>query len=317
MSTLDPQAQALIDKAIASGLPPVHSLPVAQARQRMRGAFIWGDPEPIEHSKDLTVPGPAGDLPVRLYHPSPGRRLPLIMFFHGGGWIVNDLDTHGRLCVQLAVQSSCAVLSVDFRRAPEHPYPAPVEDGYAAVVWAASHGDVLGADTTRIAVVGDSSGGTVAAAVSIAARDRGGPAIAQQTLIYPVTDHLDPPTASYRERGTGYSLDRDFMKWAWQAYLPAEWSATDPCLFPLRATDLRGLPNALVLTAEFDPLRDEGIAYADRLSDAGVPTEHWHFDDQMHGFVMQTRAIDRARLAVADTARHIAAVLRETPEGVL
>lgn len=317
MSTLDPQAQALIDAAIASGLPPVYSLPVAQARRRMRDAFIWGDPEPIEQRKDLIVPGPAGDLTVRLYHPSPGRRLPLIVFFHGGGWIVNDLDTHDRLCVQFAVESSCAVLSVDFRCAPEHPYPAPLEDGYAAVAWAASHGDVLGADTSRIAVVGDSSGGTVAAAVSMAARDRGGPAIRQQTLIYPVTDHLDPPTASYRERGTGYSLNRDFMEWAWQAYLPSEWSATDPYLFPLRATDLTGLPNALVLTAEFDPLRDEGTAYAGRLGEAGVPTEHWHFDDQMHGFVMQTRAIDRARLAVADTARHIAAVLRETPEEAL
>ncbi|WP_158575837.1 alpha/beta hydrolase [Streptomyces corynorhini] len=317
MSTLDPQAQALIDAAIASGLPPVHSLPAAQARRRMRSAFIWGDPEPIEHRKDLIAPGPAGDLPVRLYHPAPGRRLPLIVFFHGGGWIVNDLDTHDRLCARLAVESSCAVLSVDFRCAPEHPYPAPVEDGYAALVWAASHGDVLGVDTSRVAVAGDSSGGTVATAVCMTARDRGGPVIGQQTLIYPVTDHLDPPTASYRERGTGYSLNRGFMEWAWQAYLPAEWSATDPRLFPLRAADLRGLPRTLMLTAEFDPLRDEGIAYADRLSEAGVPTEHWHFDDQMHGFALQTHAIDRARRAVADTARHIAAVLRESPEETL
>jgi len=306
MSTLDPQAQALLDAAAAGGRPPVYNLPHQESRTAMRAAFIQGDPEPIDHVEDILVPADHGDIPARVYHPAPDETLPLVLFFHGGGWTVNDLDTHDRLCTLLAKGSRSIVVAVDFRRAPEHKYPAALDDAWTALAWVAD-GHVPGADTSRIAVAGDSSGGAIAAALALLARDRGGPALTQQILIYPVTDYLDPPTASYRARATGYSLNLPFMEWSWRNYLPATWSRDDGYLFPLRAPTLQGLPPALVLTAEFDPLRDEGAAYAERLQESGVPTEHWHFEDQMHGFVMQTRAITRAGEAVRRVGAHIAA----------
>jgi acetyl esterase len=309
MSILDPQAQALVEAAVASGLPPVYTLPNDQARARMRAAFIQGEPEPIAVLSDLLIPGPDGGMPVRLYHPAPGTRRPLVLFFHGGGWTVNDLDTHDRLAILLAKGSGCAVVSVDYRRAPEAKYPAQVDDAYTALTWAVSNGDLLDVDPARLCIAGDSSGGTLAAATALLARDRRGPSILQQVLLYPVTDYLDPPTQSYIERATGYSLNFDFMAWSWRNYLPEQWSRDDPYLFPLRAKDLTGLPAAVILTAEFDPLRDEGDAYADRLREAGVSVDHWHLEDQMHGFAMQTRVIDRAQEAVQAVASKIAAVL--------
>ncbi|MFE5400942.1 alpha/beta hydrolase [Streptomyces sp. NPDC056580] len=310
MSTLDPEAQALLDAAAASGLPPVYTLPHQEARERMRAAFIKGDPEPIDKIEDLRIPAEHGGIPARLYHPAPAETLPLVLFFHGGGWTVNDLDTHDRLCTLLANGSHSVVLAVDYRRAPEHKYPAAADDAWTALLWAAGDQHGLAVNRSRIAVVGDSSGGTLAAALALKARDHGGPAITQQVLFYPVTDYLDPRTASYVTRATGYSLNLPFMQWSWDNYLPATWSRDDAHLFPLRALSLAGLPPALVLTAEFDPLRDEGIAYAQRLKEAGVRTEHWHFADQMHGFAMQTRAIARARKAVEDVAAHLAAGFR-------
>ncbi|MGW5335241.1 alpha/beta hydrolase [Streptomyces bauhiniae] len=310
MTTLDPQAQALVDAAAASGLPPVHTLPPHEARQRMRSAFLQGAPEQIEHVQDFGIPAEHGDIPVRLYHPDPTQTLPLVLFFHGGGWTVNDLDTHDRLCILLAKGSGSAVVSVDYRRAPEHKYPAAFEDAWAALQWVSEGRPELKADLERIAVAGDSSGGTLAAALTLKARDQGGPSIAQQLLFYPVADYLDPPTDSYVARASGYSLNLPFMEWSWDNYLPEDWSRDDGHLFPLRARSLRDLPPALVLTAEFDPLRDEGIAYAERLRTEGVPTEHWHYDDQMHGFAMQTRTITRARKAVEDVAAHLASNFR-------
>ncbi|MFF2101726.1 alpha/beta hydrolase [Streptomyces sp. NPDC058202] len=272
----------------------------------MRAAFIQGEPEPIQTIHDVSIPSDYGTLPGRLYHPSTTERLPLILFFHGGGWTVNDLDTHDRLCTLLAKKSHSTLLAVDYRRAPEHKYPAALEDAWTSLQWAAKNQESLYADTSKIAVAGDSSGGTLAAALALMARDRGGPSLTQQILICPVTDYLEPATGSYRDRATGYSLNLPFMQWSWRNYLPADWSRDDGYLFPLRAEDLHGLPTALVITAEFDPLRDEGAAYAQRLKEEGVPTDHWHYDDQMHGFAMQTRTIDRAQQAVHDVATHIA-----------
>lgn len=307
--TLNPQAQALIDAAVASGLPPVYTLPADEARKRMRAAFIQGEPEPITLMRDSLIPGPAGGIPVRLYHPAPGSRRPLVLFFHGGGWTVNDIDTHDRLATLLAKQSACAVLSVDFRRAPEAKYPAAVDDAYTAFIWAVGNADTLDADPARVCVAGDSSGGTLAAVTALLARDRHGPSIRQQVLLYPVTDYLDPLTKSYIERGTGYSLNHDFMAWSWSNFLPSQWSRDDPYLFPLRAKDLSGLPAAVILTAEYDPLRDEGAAYAERLKDAGVPVDYWNLEDQMHGFAMQTLTIDRAREVVEIVASKISSAL--------
>jgi acetyl esterase len=279
----------------------------------MRTAFIQGEPEPIALMRDLLIPGPAGGIPVRLYHPSPDMRAPLVVFFHGGGWTVNDLDTHDRLATLLAKDSGCAIVSVDYRRAPEAKYPAAVDDAYTALIWAVGNADVLNADPARLGVAGDSSGGTLATVTALLARDRHGPSIRQQVLLYPVTDYLDPPTTSYVERASGYSLNYDFMAWSWRNFLPAQWSRDDPYLFPLRAKDLSGLPATVILTAEYDPLRDEGKAYAERLRDAGVPVDYWNLEDQMHGFAMQTRVIDRAREAVKIVASKMASTLHDGP----
>lgn len=298
MPTLDPQAQALLDAAAASGAPPVYRLPISAARARMRALYVQGDSEPIAGIRDMAIPGPDGGIPIRIYHPAPDRRLPLILYFHGGGWTVHDLDTYDRPCRLLADRAGCVLVSVDYRRAPEAKYPAAVDDAYTALTWAGSNSDALGADPSRLCVAGDSAGATLATTIAQLSRDRRGPRIELQALFYPVTDYLDPLTTSYVERGAGYSLDYEFMAWAWKNYLPQRWSRHDPYLFPLTAEDLSGLPATVLLTAEFDPLRDEGIRYAERLDEAGVTVDHRHIENQMHGFALQTRTIDRARATV-------------------
>ncbi|HVQ95813.1 MAG TPA: alpha/beta hydrolase [Mycobacteriales bacterium] len=309
MSTLDPQAQAVLDAAAASGLPPLYRLPIPQARARMRAAYVPDDSEPIASVRDMAIPGPHGGIPVRIYHPAPGRRLPLILFFHGGGWTVHDLDTYDRLSRLLARRAGCALVSVDYRRAPEARYPAAVDDAYTALTWAGANSDVIAADPSRLCLAGDSAGATLATTAALLARDRRGPRVDLQVLFYPVTDYLDPPTTSYVERAAGYSLDYEFMAWAWQNYLPDRWSRHDPYLFPLAAEDLSGMPTTVLLTAEFDPLRDEGIRYAERLARAGVKVDHRHLENQMHGFALQTRTIDRARAAVESAGLAIHDVL--------
>jgi acetyl esterase len=309
MNGLNAQAQAILDSAAASGLPPVYTVPIDEARSRMRAGFISGEPETITETRDVRIPGPQGGVSARLYHPMPQEELPLVVFFHGGGWTVNDLDTHDRLCALLAKSSSCAVLSVDYRRSPEVKYPGPVEDAYTAFLWAVNNARSLGASGVAVAVAGDSSGGTLAAAVSLLARDRKGPRITFQLLLYPAMDYLEPLTESYVQRGKSYSLNKEFMEWSWQNYLPETWDRNDPYLFPLRADDFRGLPRTLILTAEFDPLRDEGVAYAERLRAAGARVEHIHMEDQMHGFAMQTHVIDEAREAVLEAGEKTRAAL--------
>jgi acetyl esterase len=308
VTKLNPQAQALLDAGAASGLPPVYTIPIDEARTRMRASFIKGD-VPAIAIQDLTIAGPGGGIPIRLYHPAPGTKVPVLLFFHGGGWTVNDLDTHDRLCSLLANTSQVAIVAVDYRRGPEHKYPAPVEDGYTALIWLTENATRLGVDPLTIAVGGDSSGATIATALCLLATHRRGPRIALQLLFYPVTDYLEPVTNSYVERGTGYSLNKAFMEWSWANYLPDEWDRDDPYLFPLRAPNLSQLPRTLILTAEFDPLRDEGIAYAERLQAAHIPTTHWHLDDQMHGFAMQTASIGRAAEVVAEVSEALSGAL--------
>lgn len=310
--TLDPESQVLLNAAAASGLPPVYQVEIEEARRRMHAGFTSGEPEPIASVRDLRVAGPGGGLGLRLYTPvAEAVVLPCLLFFHGGGWTVNDLDTHDRLCSLIAKGAGIAVLSVDTRRAPEHKYPAAVEDAFTALLYLTSHGAELGVDTNKLAVGGDSSGGTVATALCLLNRDREtGIGLRGQVLLYPVTDYPEPESSSYAERGTGYSLDRGFMEWSWRNYLPEKgWSRDDPYLFPLQAQDLHNLPPALIMTAEFDPLRDEGVAYVRRLTEAGVPVRHEHLDNQMHGFAMQTRVIDNARAAVEDVGIYLRGVL--------
>jgi acetyl esterase len=249
-------------------------------------------PLPLHDVSDVSLPVPSGSLRLRLYRPAEGR-LPLALFLHGGGWTLNDIDTHDELCRRLAKRSGWLLGSLDYRKAPEHKHPAPLEDAYLAYRWLLDNGESIGADPARRALIGESSGGMTVACLSVLLRDLGAPMPAQQVLAYPSTDVIDR-WPSYSERGTGYILDRELMKWYFGHYLPRGVSAETPYLYPLATKDLSGLPPTLILTAEFDPLRDEGIAYAKRLEDAGVAVEHVHASDQMHGFLLLGRVVPGA-----------------------
>jgi acetyl esterase len=292
-SRLDPQAQDLLDVIGAAGLAPVHTLSVADARARMRAALISATaPLALEEVEDIPVATPGGELRLRLYRPREGI-LPAALFLHGGGWTLNDIDTHDDLCRRLAKRSGWLLASLDYRRAPEHKHPVALEDAYHAYRWLLDNAGRVGCDPARRAVVGESSGGTIAASLTLLLRDSGAPMPTYQVIAYPLMDALDG-RPSRREHGSGYILDDDQVRWFLDNYLPADCDPADPYLFPLASRDLSGLPATLVMTAEFDPLRDEGIAYAEKLARAGVTVEHLHADDQMHGFLLLSRAVARA-----------------------
>jgi len=305
MAELHPQARALL--ADAATLPPLHTLTIDQARARKRAPLGTGS-GPIADVRDFAIGDGEGALPVRSYHPRPGIVLPILVFFHGGGWILNDLDTHDVLCRELALAAHCVVLSVDYRRSPEYKYPAAIEDARSALAWASANAGVIGGDAARLAVGGDSAGGAIAAGMAKLVRDEGGPRILAQLLLYPVADYPDPARKSYVERGSGYSIDHDFMRWIWAAYLPEDWRRDDPYLFPLQG-DLRGSPTSIICTAEYDVLRDEGMDYADNLRAAGVSVQYMNANDQMHGFASHTEANDSAADLVRDAGRRLRQVL--------
>lgn len=308
---LDPDAQVLLDVMRAVGAPALHTLSVEQARAQARAALrTRGQPLALHHVEDVSLPSPHGGLALRLYRPRPGV-LPFALFLHGGGWVLNDLDTHDRLCRRIALRSGWMIAALDYRRAPEHRYPAALEDARFAYGWLLEHADQLQGDATLTAAVGESAGGAIVAGLTMQLRDAGAPQPAFQALAYPSVD-LPGRWPSHVERGTGYSLDSALVQWSLEQYLPPDFDPADPYrdpyLFPIAAPDLSGLAPALVMTAEFDPMRDEGIAYAEGLAAAGVEVEHLHADDQMHGFLMVDRAIPRAgelidRLADALAAR--------------
>jgi acetyl esterase len=241
---------------------------------------------------------------VRAYSPGGPGPHPALVYYHGGGWVIGDLHTHDGLCRSLTNAARCAVLSVDYRLAPESKYPVAVEDSYAALLWIAANADRLGIDRRRIAVGGDSAGGNLATVVALAARDRKGPRLALQVLIYPVTDH-DLDTRSYVENATGYVLTREGMRWFWNHYLARDAQGREPYASPLRASSLAGLPPALVITAEYDPLCDEGEAYAARLRDSGVPVTLTRYPGMFHGFVRMTNILDKARTALDEIASSV------------
>ena len=258
--------------------------------------------------RDLTADGPLGTIPLRVYRPGgvpDSRPLPVLVFFHGGGWVIGDIETHDVVCRQVTAEAGISVISVDYRLAPENKFPAAVDDAWAATRWIAAHGAELGIDPARLAVGGDSAGGNLAAVVALLARDAGWPKISLQVLTYPVTD-LGAETKSYADLAEGYMLTRDSMRWFRAHYLSKEEDALDWRVSPIRATSLAGLPPALVITAGFDPLRDEGQAYALRLSEAGVSVDAVCFGGMIHGFVPMGRLIDtsfRAVTLIADSLR--------------
>jgi acetyl esterase len=258
----------------------------------------------VARLEERRIAGPAGEIGMRLYAPDAPGPLPALVFFHGGGFVIGSLDSHDGVCRELANAARCAVVSVDYRLAPEHKFPAAPEDCFAATRWVAANARALGLDPARLAVGGDSAGGCLAAVAAQLCRERGGPALRFQLLVYPVTDcRFDTP--SYRENAEGYLLTRSLMQWFWNHYLQDPAEGESPLASPLRAEKLDGLPPALVLTAEYDPLRDEGEAYARRLERAGVPTTLTRYDGMFHGFFGMGAAIDRSRDAIAEAARHL------------
>ena len=284
MALLDPEAKVILERLRASGWVPRHTLTPAEAREQLRRSRPAVPPRPLHEVRDAVIEGPAGELPLRIYRPSEAHDLPGLLFFHGGGWVLGDLDLSDNLCRELAAGVGCVVVSVDYRLAPEHRFPAAVEDAYAATAWVAAHAAELGVAASALGVSGISAGGNLAAAVALQARDQRGPDLAVQVLICPVLDfNLD--TRSYEENAAGYLLERDDMLWFWQQYLPTGAWGAHPYASPLRAGDLRGVAPAVVITAEYDPLRDEGAAYASRLHEAGVPVQHRDYEGMIHGFL--------------------------------
>ena len=297
---LDPQAKALLDMMIARGVPATHTLTPQDARRFYleRRGVTQPAPRPVAEVRELTASGPHGDIPLRLYRPAGARSpAPTLVYYHGGGWVIGDLDTHDSLCRDLADASGCAVVSVDYRMGPEQRFPAAVDDVLAATRWLQAQAGKLDLDAQRFAVGGDSAGGNLAAAVALAWRDAGEPiALKFQLLIYPATD-MRAVAPSHSSNGQGYMLTSDTIAFFRSHYLDPEqyldWRAS-----PLLHTNLSGLPPALVLTAGFDPLRDEGRQYADALSAAGSPAQYVCFERQIHGFITMGKVIDEANTAV-------------------
>lgn len=301
---LDPLAQALIVETNALGLPATPALSPVEARKALHIKLAnIDDQAPIEHVENYFVPCPAHQIPVRVYLPKSNALLPVIVYFHGGGWVLGDLESHDCFCRRLAEVCACAVVAVDYRLAPEHKFPSGLEDCYTAVQWVSANAARLHIDPLRIAVGGDSAGGNLAAGVALLARERRDVNLVYQVLIYPITDYWLPGTPSYTECAAGYSLGRDTMIWFWLHYVVAGTSPDNPYLCPLHAVDLRELPPAMVITAEYDVLRDEGERYAERLQAAGVSTILKRYDGMMHGFCQHYRRFSQARQLVLDIAR--------------
>jgi acetyl esterase len=304
--SIDPIIGAFLQTPMAQ-LPPAEQLTAAMLRMALRQYPAPVLAPPIHRTHDLSIPGAAGPIRARLYQPSASRDLPLIVFFHGGGFVICDIDIYDDMCRQLANDSGCALVSVEYRLAPETPFPGPLEDCYSALKYLAGQGKELGFDAARLAVAGDSAGGNLATATAQLARDRGGPKLRYQALLYPA---LDPGcgTASMTDLANGYFLTREVMRWFWSCYLTSPEDATIPHAAPLLA-NLAGLPPATVITAEFDPLRDEGEAYIDKLRQAGVAVTARRYLGMIHGFASMPYVTAVANHALADVGADLRVAL--------
>ena len=297
---LDPQARALLERFAASPAVDLDTLTAAEARRSYREGRLALAPPPIaiEETRDFSFPGAAGDIKARFYFPlgeKPGATLPGVVYFHGGGWTCGDLDTHDSVCRGIAAHGRCAVVAIDYRMGPENKFPAAVEDAIAAVKWVSANAGALRIDASRLAAAGESAGGNLAAVAALALRESG-PPIAMQVLVYPVVDQA-ADTESLKRFASGYSLTRELLRWYQNQYLRGESDRADWRASPLRASDHARLPPAYVLTAGFDPLLDEGKAYADRLTQAGVSVVYECFEGQIHGFLPMAGALAAAHHA--------------------
>jgi acetyl esterase len=303
--TLDPDAAAVYKAYQEAGRPPYETVPPTTARELYLAGRVVSNPEPpeLESAKPLSIPAPHGAIAARIYTPKTLRKTnglaPCLIFYHGGGWVIGDLDSHDVVCRKLAHEGELIVISVDYRLAPEHKFPAAVDDAITAAKWIAANAQRLGIDAARLMVGGDSAGGNLAAVTALAARDGNGPKIAGQVLIYPATDFA-MKTPSHSEPDTSILLTHSVIKWFCNHYLsgPADidnWQAS-----PARAKTLAGLPPAYVLTAGGDPLRDEGDEYAARLKEAGVAVTYRHFPGQFHGFFTMGKLLNQANIAASE-----------------
>lgn len=305
---VDPQIQRLLDRG--AGVPATHTLSVPAARAQYEARIaLMAPPAEVAAVVERTIAGPGGPLRLRIYRPPGSGPFPLLVFFHGSGFVLCSLDTHDGICRNLCAGAGCVVVSVDYRLAPEHKFPAGLDDCVFATSWAAEHAGELGADPARLAVGGDSAGGNLAAAAALRLRDEGGAPLCGQLLIYPVTDYHTPGTASYRDNAEGYGLTRDTMVWFWDHYLSGATDAANPYASPLRAETCASLPPALVVTAEFDPLRDEGEAYAKKLRAADVPAVTSRWDGMNHGFFFWVGVVDRAGAAMEESCTWLRGIL--------
>ena len=303
--TLDPDAAAVYKAFQEAGRPAYETLTAPEAREYYLNARFVSNPEPPELAevKPLSIPAPHGAIPARIYTPKNLRKAngaaPCLVFFHGGGWVIGDLDSHDVVCRKLAHEGELIVISVDYRLAPEHKFPAAVDDAISATKWIAANANALGIDANRLTVGGDSAGGNLAAVVALAARDGDGPKIAGQVLIYPATDFaMKHP--SHREPETSILLTHSVIKWFCDHYLGSSADIDNWKASPARAATLAGLPPAYVMTAGADPLRDEGDEYAKRLKDAGVAVTYRHFPGQFHGFFTMGKLLNQANVAASE-----------------
>jgi acetyl esterase len=297
---LDPQAQAILTAMAA--MPPIDfsTIPAAVFRAAMSGPSMFAPGDAVAQIENREIPGPGGPLRIRIYRPVTGAPLPITIYFHGGGFVICSLDSHDNICRSLASRAQTLVVSVDYHLAPEAKFPAAVEDAFAAVDWVHAHAAEIGGDASRIAVAGDSAGGNLAAVAAQRSRTQG-PALCHQLLLYPVTD-CGCDSASYKSFADGYYLTAETMRWFIAHYLPDAQAAGDVRASPLRQRDFSGLPGATVFTAEYDPLRDEGEAYAKALQNAGAAVEAKRWPGQIHGFISMLGAIGAADAALSEAA---------------
>ena len=299
---IDPQVSALLTAIEAAGRPTVDKLPVDFARDIIETGYAQMNcpVKDVFSIENRNIQTSGGDLPIRIYKPSGKESLPVLLFIHGGGWVLFQLDAYDSICTHLCAEAACIVVSVDYRRSPEYKFPSALDDCMDAVQWVVDNAQSFGGDPANIIVAGDSAGGNLAASVALRLRNEEGPKIAGQVLIYPVTNYLEPPTPSMKEFAEGYSLTYDAMKWFWGHYLENISDAKHPYVSPLKADDLSHLPDALVLVSGFDPLCDEGVDYANRLNEAGCKVTLSRYDDMIHGFLSYLGYIDRANVAITE-----------------
>lgn len=309
---LDPLVQAFLDQLNAQPSPPMWQLTPVQAREMFVAMMTLVGPKdvPIGKTENLAIPGPAGEIAARMYTPvaAGSDAQPTLIFFHGGGWVIGDLETHDGLCRMFANEGVLKVIAVDYRRAPEHPFPAAVEDAFAAASWVEKNAAKLGVDPNRIAVGGDSAGGGLAASVAQMAKSAGAPHLGFQLLMFPVT-HIGAQTSSLHDFAKGYFLETETLEWFYRNYVPKAEDRADPRCSPLLAEDVSNLPSAYVMLAGFDPLHDEGLAYAQKLRRAGVAVTVADFPDLVHDFIYMQAVLPQAQAAVASAAKAVADAL--------